>query len=198
MKILNNILRNALPVFATAAIMSLSLTSCGLDSESQQQPSKSIVKEVALKTTPSMNEILDNHVALMEDGEKAMAPEATTEEAPATSEISVLKAEACLDIENHEPIASGSEFSCRDDKVWIYSKVKMEKGSKGFIKHVYFLNGREIQSIELKVKGPTFRTRSYKTMNESMGGNWKVEVQDEAGKLLDTVEFYVGDEEGGC
>jgi|GEM_PF-6410736 len=185
----------ALPALATAAIISFSLSSCNLfeSGECIQEGDKESTVFKQTSFTPTENVAHFEETSL--ETEIEATPAVETVAAPA---ISILKAEACLEIKNHEPVSAGNEFYCTDEKVWIYSKVKMEKGSSSTIKHVYFLDGREIQSIDLKVKGPTFRTRSYKSMTESMHGSWKVEIQDEAGNLLDTVEFFVEEFEGGC
>lgn len=186
MKTLNNIFRNTLPALATAAIMSLSLTSCDI---SETGYSESLQAETAkgslIKTASYSAETVEAHFE--EDSMEFDLPIASEEEAIAS--ISILKAEACYAIEGHEPLDPSSYFGLESDKVWIYSKVKMEKGAKGKIHHVYIHEGKEVQTVTLKVKGPTFRTNSYKTINANMEGDWKVEIRDDAGNVLDTVEF---------
>ena len=106
-------------------------------------------------------------------------------------QLQVIESAACRDIENHRPVESGTHFSSLNRKIWVYSRVKMPTGESTKISHVYFLNGKKIQTVELAVKGPTFRTRSYKSINQMLDGNWKVEIRSESGALLDTVEFEV-------
>ena len=106
-------------------------------------------------------------------------------------QLQVIEAAACRDIENHRPVESGTHFSSLNRKIWVYSRVKMPAGESAKISHVYYLNGKKIQTVELAVKGPTFRTRSYKSINQMLDGNWKVEIRSESGALLDTVEFEV-------
>ena len=110
-----------------------------------------------------------------------------------------MEAVACETIENREPLYIGEGFSLDIDKVWIYSKVKLPEGTESSIQHVYYHEGKEIQTVDLTVKGPTYRTRSYKTIQTHMEGNWEVKVLDAKGNTLDTVEFMIHEEfYGGC
>jgi hypothetical protein len=43
----------------------------------------------------------------------------------------------------------------------------------------------------LLVKGPTYRTASYKTMNADLAGKWTVEIATENGEILEAVDFQV-------
>lgn len=111
--------------------------------------------------------------------------------ASAAVDIELLRAVACTGIESYEPVGAGSSFDREVGRVYVYSKVKMAKGERGSIKHTYYLDGKQVQSISLDVKGPTFRTRSYKTIHKGMEGDWKVEITSAGGKLLDTVTFAI-------
>ena len=170
MKALNNILRNALPAFAIAACLGIGLSSCA---------------EVEASNTEVTNL-----------SEMAVHAEHITEAAPDTTanieeSIEILRAEACTGIESYEPTGAGSSFDKEVGKVWIYTKVKMPKGENSTINHTYFRNDKKIQTVILKVKGPTFRTRSYKTIHKGMDGDWKVEITTAGGKLIDTVNFTI-------
>lgn len=194
MKSLNNILRNALPAFATATIIAFSLSSCSQEEANNYETEAPVVKTTMKEEASIMPSEDLNSIGLEMEG---VIEENVDTKVAAESEISIVKAVACTGIENHEPVDPDTYFDMYEGKVWVYSKVKMPKGEKGKIQHVYYLGDKEIQTIELDVKGPTFRTRSYKTMTENLCGEWKVEILTEGGKLLDTVEFSVY-EEGGC
>lgn len=204
MHTLNHTFRKTLPALAFATIiafLAFGLTSCSQESENRNEsdpPVHEVVNEKIKELDEGMEELIaELEKKLPEYKDSVAAVEKEEAKKRVLDEISVLKAVACTDIENHEPVDSASFFDINEDKVWIYSKVKLPKFHKGKIQHVYYLDGRKIQTIELDVKGPTFRTRSYKTMNENLCGDWKVEILNEAGRLLDTVEFSFY-EEGGC
>ena len=61
--------------------------------------------------------------------------------------------------------------------------------SDDLVYHVWFMGDREIQSVELSVQGPHWRTWSYKTLFPGMVGTWRVEVQDRHGKVLGSHTF---------
>lgn len=55
--------------------------------------------------------------------------------------------------------------------------------------HVWYQDGEEKASVELKLGGEVWRTWSYKTMHPGSKGAWRVEAVDEEGRTLHTVEF---------
>ncbi len=185
MKALNNILRNALPVSAAALTIGFSLTSCSQPDARGTETETPIVK-TSMETPANLEPAI-------EYTEAVESPDTVAE---VKESISIIKAVACEDIEGYDPVGEGTVFDVYGQKVWIYSQVKMPKGETGKIKHIYYLNDKEIQTVELDVKGPTFRTRSYKTIHENLCGDWKVEIRSEMGTLLDTVEFETYPMEG--
>jgi hypothetical protein len=108
-----------------------------------------------------------------------------------SSEISVLKAVTCHAVEGRNPIDESSFFEAGNGKVWLYSQVALPERTTGLIQHIWKHNGEEKHRVVLMVEGPTFRTASYKTMNETLAGDWTVEVATENGEVLDMVSFEV-------
>lgn len=105
--------------------------------------------------------------------------------------MSVAKSVICSGIENREPVGIGTSFSLDVGKVWFYTRIEMPKGKSGTIKHVWKRDGKVISTVELSVKGPSFRTRSYKTITKHMKGNWTVDVVNESGNILQTDSFVI-------
>jgi hypothetical protein len=56
------------------------------------------------------------------------------------------------------------------------------------IHHVYSVDGKEIVSVPLAIKGSPWTTWSHKTV---WPGAWKVEVKDEGGKVIQSKLFTV-------
>jgi transcriptional regulator with XRE-family HTH domain len=80
----------------------------------------------------------------------------------------------------------------RDDRfregelVWFSTRVL--GGSRGdSIRHVWLREGKPVQSIELAVEGPHWRTHSNKTLWGV--GAWSVEARDPEGRVLATASF---------
>ena len=105
--------------------------------------------------------------------------------------VTLAEAEICAGIEDHAPVDVSNSFSKDTEKIWVYTKFTMDKEVSSKIQHVYYLNGQKISTVELDVKGPSFRTNSYKTITEKMAGDWKVEILAEDGSLFETLTFTI-------
>lgn len=67
----------------------------------------------------------------------------------------------------------------------------VEGGADMTIQHIWIHDEMEFP-VALQVGGSPWRTWSKKTIPEEWAGDWRIEVRDEAGNLLDTVSFTVG------
>jgi hypothetical protein len=108
-----------------------------------------------------------------------------------SSEISIAHAVTCHAVDAHEPVDESSFFLAENGRVWLYSEVEMPENSVGLIQHIWKRNGEERHRVELLVKGPTYRTASYKSMNADLAGQWTVEIATENGEILETIDFQV-------
>lgn len=76
------------------------------------------------------------------------------------------------------------------DEVWFWTHVR--GGSAGdALHHVWLRDGREQQTISLRVGGPSWRTQSAKTLPAGSAGEWSVEARDDAGRVLARAPFTV-------
>ena len=57
------------------------------------------------------------------------------------------------------------------------------------IAHVWLYEGRAVQTVRLRVRGPHWRTYSRKTLFVGMAGSWAVEARDASGRVLARQEF---------
>lgn len=113
--------------------------------------------------------------------------------APALScaEVTVAEVSVATDIKDHGPVGAADKFTITaPQKIWCYSKIT--GGADGqAIAHKWFHKDNLIASMPLKIKAGSYRTYSYKTISPEMKGLWRVEIIDEAGKVLKTVNFTV-------
>jgi hypothetical protein len=65
------------------------------------------------------------------------------------------------------------------------------------IQHVWYRGDEEMGRIELRVASPDWRTWSSKSIQPVYTGEWRVEVLDPNGTLLDSVPFRVTEAEPG-
>ena len=123
----------------------------------------------------------------------APAAAAATAEPAASSSASGVSVEAkvCKNLQNREPVDVTDSFKVSDGQVITYSKVTGAAGSE--IHHVYFLGDKQVDDIKLKIGGSPWRTNSKKTLRADTGivGDWRVEVRDANGSVLETLKFKV-------
>jgi hypothetical protein len=106
----------------------------------------------------------------------------------AAAGLSVGEAVICKDVQDRAPVEPGDSFPTDVGKLFCFTRITGAMDSTT-VSHVWFLNGREISSVDLRVGSSNWRTWSSKTIMPSNEGSWKVEVRDLAGKVLSTVEF---------
>ena len=114
-----------------------------------------------------------------------VAPEAM-KAAPA---VKVEKIVIASGVENREPVGEAAAFGKSAGKVFTWTKISAGT-TPVTIKHVYYLDGKMVREIELKINASPYRVWSWKNVTP---GNWKVEVTDEAGAVLASAEFSVTD-----
>jgi hypothetical protein len=101
--------------------------------------------------------------------------------------LKVEKAVAATSVENREPVGEATEFEASVGKVYCWSKVATETVPTT-IKHVWYQGEQKVFEKDLDIKYPSTRTWTVKTIQ---AGSWRVDITDEAGKVLDSVSFTV-------
>ena len=93
-------------------------------------------------------------------------------------------------IEDREPVGVVNAFSSSTEKVYCFLEAKdiLEETTVSF---VWYYGDRKTATIELPIgKSPRWRTYSSKKLR-GRAGEWKVELQDSWGNVLDSVIFTV-------
>jgi len=103
--------------------------------------------------------------------------------------VEVADAVICRDVSEREPVDAGEVFSSDVGKVWCWSKIKDGKGAK--IKHAYYYEGEQKAVVELAIGAPLWRTYSSKRILSSWTGRWRVDILDEEGQVLKSLEFTI-------
>ena len=107
------------------------------------------------------------------------------------SGVEVTRAVICAGIDNLEPKQSAEKFTKDVGTIYCFSHVK---GADKLINivHKWYYKYKLISNIELRVKGDSWRTYSYKTITPEMVGSWKVEiVNSENDEVLQLLKFLV-------
>lgn len=116
------------------------------------------------------------------------AKSAAAPAAPASGDIKV-DAKACKSIANRECVDAGEAFSVADGQIVAWTRVTGAANSK--VHHVWFKGDAQVSDIALNVGGNSWRTHSKKTLSAESKGDWRVEIRDDAGSVLETLKFKV-------
>lgn len=110
------------------------------------------------------------------------------EESPAG--LQVTRAAICKEVIQREPIDSDTVFPSDIGKVFCFSKIEGAR-SPVAIFHIWKYKDKEMARVKLNVKSSSWRTWSSKKILASWVGPWMVEIQDESGTILKTLEFEI-------
>lgn len=94
-------------------------------------------------------------------------------------------------VENREIVNPDSSFSADVGQVYCFTRITGAE-SETSVTHIWYLDGVEMATVELPVRGPNWRTWSSKTIFSDWTGEWSVDLLDEEGNLLMTKTFTVG------
>jgi hypothetical protein len=93
-------------------------------------------------------------------------------------------------VENREPVGVVDAFASTTEKVYCFLEAR-DITKDANINFIWYHGDEEMARIELPLRqGPRWRTYSSKKI-AGLKGNWKVELQDEGGTVLQAVEFMV-------
>ena len=113
-----------------------------------------------------------------------VAVAATEVSAQVTVEAEI--AESVVDMMPQNPSTS---FAAEVGSVVCWTRVTGAEGSE--IRHIWIHDEMEFP-VTLAVNGSPWRTWSRKTIPPEWAGEWRVEIRDAQGNLLDTRSFTVG------
>jgi hypothetical protein len=132
--------------------------------------------------------------------EPAPAPAPAAPAAPATAPaekaaapaagLNVARMEIATSVENREPVGTAATFPATTEKVYCFVEIK-DVPQDTSITFVWTLGADEMGKVTQQVKKSSrWRTWSSKTVS-GMKGDWKVDLQDDAGAVLKSATFKV-------
>ncbi len=95
-------------------------------------------------------------------------------------------------ISNREPMGDLSEIGFKADGstlVWAFSEVINQRDRR--IHYVWLHEGSQVARVTVNIRGDRWRSFSSKTITRSMQGTWRVELQDDEGRILASAEFIL-------
>ena len=91
----------------------------------------------------------------------------------------------CKNIKNRSPIGIGEVFPNSIDSLYCYTKIE-NLGKKMEVRHVWYYENQIMTQVRYNVKkSNVYRSWTKKTISSFQIGNWRVEVQDRNGTIID-------------
>ncbi|MBI4713105.1 MAG: DUF2914 domain-containing protein [Planctomycetes bacterium] len=107
----------------------------------------------------------------------------------AASELEIDEAVICLDVKDRQPVTQITKFTSDVGTVFCWARVLNGDGKK--VKFIWQIGEDTYPSDWIEVKSNKFRIWCPKQINRKMSGNARVDISDETGKILRTVEFEI-------
>ena len=105
-------------------------------------------------------------------------------------QLSVEESAIALDVVDRAPVGTGSTFRADVGRVFCFTRVIGAEGETT-VHHVWYQGDEERANVELRVAGSSWRVWSSKALVPEWTGEWRVEVQDAAGNVIETIQFTV-------
>jgi hypothetical protein len=93
-------------------------------------------------------------------------------------------------IVEREPVDSVDVFPVQNGKLYCFTRIT-GADEPTYVYHLWYREGQLMSRVELAVNTSSWRTWSAKNLLEDWPGKWRVEIQDVAGKVLQTLEFQL-------
>ncbi|MBU8922564.1 MAG: DUF2914 domain-containing protein [Bacteroidales bacterium] len=94
----------------------------------------------------------------------------------------------CTGIEEKAPAGINTQFFESQERLYCYSRIS-GAAPPDTITHVWIFGEEEKARVRLPVKSASWRTWSSKRMMASWSGAWRVEIEDNGGRVLAVREF---------
>ena len=111
--------------------------------------------------------------------------------AVAQAQLSVDESAIGLDVIDRMPVGADSTFTADVGRVYCWTRISGAPEGGTTIHHVWIHGDQEMADLELNIGAPSWRTWSNKAIMADWTGDWRVEVRDDAGNVIETIRFTV-------
>ncbi len=125
----------------------------------------------------------------------ALAAQLAPQVASAQSTLTVPESSVATMVVDRMPSGTSMTFPASVERLYAWTRIQGAVGGTT-IHHVWIQGDVERADIELRIGGSPWRTWSNKAIMPEWTGNWRVEVRDSNGNVLETIRFTVGAGEG--
>lgn len=107
-----------------------------------------------------------------------------------TGEIQVERAVVGTGVMDREPQGVASQFPADVGQLWCFTHITgASTGAE--ILHVWYHGDQELARVPLTIGGPNWRTWTSKNIQPEWTGEWRVEIQQAGGTVLQTITFTI-------
>ena len=96
----------------------------------------------------------------------------------------------CTQVEDRVPMGADNIFTNDVRKLHCFTKV-VGAYFPTMISHVWYYNGQKMAEVDLDVGADSWRTWSSKNISDYWIGDWRVEIVNSDGDILDSIDFVV-------
>ena len=116
-----------------------------------------------------------------------LVPAAGAQEA---GKVQVVAAAICQNVVDREAVDVGTQFSNSVSRLYCFTKAVSTQIPTEVV-HVWSYGDVERARVSLAIKAASWRTYSSKAIQSHEIGQWRVDVLDTSGNLLETVNFEI-------
>lgn len=106
------------------------------------------------------------------------------------SAIEVADAVITTAVVDREPVDNVEVFPRQNEKVYCFTRIT-GADEPTMVHHVWYRGEQLMSRVELPVNSSDWRTWSVKQLREDRPGEWRVEIQDADGNVLQEVNFQL-------
>ena len=111
--------------------------------------------------------------------------------ASAQASLTVQESSVATMVVDRMPSGTAMSFPASVERLYAWTRIEGADGETT-IHHVWIQGDVERADIELRIGGSPWRTWSNKAIQPEWTGDWRVEVRDANGNVLETIRFTVG------
>ena len=116
--------------------------------------------------------------------------------ASAQSTLTVPESSVATMVVQRMPSGTAMTFPASVERLYAWTRIQGAEGETT-VHHVWIQGDVERADIELRIGGSPWRTWSNKAIMPEWTGDWRVEVRDSRGNVLETIRFTVRDKLAG-
>ena len=105
--------------------------------------------------------------------------------------LTVTESALATGVVDRMPTGEAMTFPANVERVYAWTRIQGAEGG-AMIHHVWIHGEVERADLELSLGGSPWRTWSNKAIPPEWAGDWRVEIRDASGNVLETIRFTVG------